>query len=642
VTGLAAAARRPLIVALAATTAAWFAVWLAFPLPDWRAGALDVLWTLVAAVGGLAAVAGSASPANRAASRALLLLGLGSLAWALGQATWTYYAIFGGDDLPFPSLADAGYLGALPLFCAGVLAWPRRRQRWRGGDVFDAAALVAVAALAGSELVIAPVLRHGLTTAADWIGFAYLLADLLLLVIVLGGLLLEWWEDHGRLLLVTAGLASLVAADTAFALADGLNAEIFNPGWTLPFAAVGAAALLPCDWPRKRAFRVPESARGVVTTILLLPVLVTSTAEAFGESGVHAATDVAVALLLVGLVWRSSFAVRERDREAARRAVVQKDAERAYAYRTSALEASRTGVCVFDDSGDARFWNTAFERMLGFGGKGVSWRSFLAKLDATAKAGDEFAFWISDDVFLRVRLAALGSGELLVSVDDLTVEERERGARNRFLLEVVRAQEQESRRIAEFLHDDVVQQLTALGLQLELGAQQAGDAALAGAAASAREVTTLLRQLVVELHPAVLESQGLTAAVEASAQALRSRGVEVAVTYFEHRLPAESELTAYRLVQEALANALKHAHARRVDVELSLAGEILRGSVRDDGSGFDPEVVAGAVANGHLGLHLVRERVELAGGRFLLESREGAGTAFSFELPVRERSREVA
>lgn len=310
---------------------------------------------------------------------------------------------------------------------------------------------------------------------------------------------------------------------------------------------------------------------------------------------------------------------------------------------TLALETSRTGLCLFGGDGSARFCNSAFVRLLDFrAGEDVTWPAFLGRLGRAAPPGHEFTFWTPQGLFLNVRVSALHTKDLLVSVDDLTLQERERVTRDRFMAEVVAAQEREARRISELLHDDAVQQLTALGLQLELAAQTGESGALEAAAATTNIITASLRRLVVELHPAVLESQGLSAAIEASAASLRVQGVAVDIAYFEHRLPAETELSAYRIVQEALANVLRHAKAERVDVELTLAEGTLRGRVRDDGVGFERELLETAVGDGHLGLHLVRERVEMGGGCFLLESRPGAGTTFSFELPVVAEELEAA
>jgi signal transduction histidine kinase len=99
----------------------------------------------------------------------------------------------------------------------------------------------------------------------------------------------------------------------------------------------------------------------------------------------------------------------------------------------------------------------------------------------------------------------------------------------------------------------------------------------------------------------------------------------------------EHEHLAYRLVQEAFANTLAHAGASRVTVSFESDGAAFRCRVEDDGRGVDTSAVHDAVANGSMGLHLVRERIELAGGAFALGTRDGGGTSFSFELPLRLR-----
>ena len=215
--------------------------------------------------------------------------------------------------------------------------------------------------------------------------------------------------------------------------------------------------------------------------------------------------------------------------------------------------------------------------------------------------------------------------------------ERERATRDRFLAEVVRAQDLEARRIAELLHDDVVQRLTALGLRLELAAMRSGEPALRELAAEAGAVTSAIRRLLVDLHPVILESQGVAAAVDGAAESLRATGLQVEVTPFELRLVPEHEHLAYRLVQEAFANAVAHAEASRIEVSFSADDTTFRCRVEDDGRGVEDSVVEHAVANGSMGLHLVRERIDLAGGSFEIGAREGGGTSFSFTLPLRVR-----
>ena len=213
------------------------------------------------------------------------------------------------------------------------------------------------------------------------------------------------------------------------------------------------------------------------------------------------------------------------------------------------------------------------------------------------------------------------------------------GSRDRFLVELVNAQERGSRRIADLLHDDVVQQLTALGFRLELEAQKTEQPRLRGLAADTGRITASIRRLLIELHPAILDSQGLAPAIDVVAEGLRERGIDVRVSPFPHRLPRETETLAYRLVQEALANVLRHSEAPDAEVELRLHDGTLRGRVSDSGSGARP---AEHTVEG-LGLLVARERVELAGGRFLVESGSSRGTDFLFELPIEHEQRaEVA
>jgi signal transduction histidine kinase len=212
-------------------------------------------------------------------------------------------------------------------------------------------------------------------------------------------------------------------------------------------------------------------------------------------------------------------------------------------------------------------------------------------------------------------------------------------SRDRFLVELVSAQEHGSRRIADLLHDDVVQQLTALGFRLELEAQRSEQPRLRELAADTGRITASIRRLLIELHPAILDSQGLGPAVDVVAEGLRERGIDVRVAPFPHRLPRETETLAYRLVQEGLASVLSHSGASTAEVDLRLHDGVLRGRVSDSGSGLRP---AEHTVDG-FGLLVARERVELAGGRFLVET-SAEGTDFLFDLPVAtgEERQEVA
>ena len=207
---------------------------------------------------------------------------------------------------------------------------------------------------------------------------------------------------------------------------------------------------------------------------------------------------------------------------------------------------------------------------------------------------------------------------------------RERDDRDRFLVELVNAQERSARKIADLLHDDVVQQLTALGFRLELEAQKHELPRLRELAGDTAEITASIRRLLVELHPAILDSQGLAPAIDVVAESLRERGIDVRVTPFPHRLPRDLETLVYRLVQEALENVLRHSAAPSAEVELRITAGAVRARVSDSGLGLRPDTRSA----GGIGLIVARERVELAGGRFMLEVGRDGGTEFIFELPI--------
>jgi signal transduction histidine kinase len=297
------------------------------------------------------------------------------------------------------------------------------------------------------------------------------------------------------------------------------------------------------------------------------------------------------------------------------------------ALRTAALEASRTGVRIYRADGSLDYANPA-------------WLEIAVGVDAPA--GVSGVVETPAGRMLAFESTRLDGGEVIVTVDDVTEQTRQRATRDRFLAEVVRAQDLEARRIAELLHDDAVQRLTALGMRLELAAMRSGEPALRELAAEAGAVTSSIRRLLVDLHPVILESQGVAAAVDGAAESLRATGLEVDVTPLELRLVPEHEHLAYRLVQEALANVVAHAEATRVEVSFSVNGTTFHCRVEDDGLGIESSVVEDAVANGSMGLHLVRERIDLAGGSFEIGAREGGGTRFSFALPLRKRDAEEA
>ncbi len=242
------------------------------------------------------------------------------------------------------------------------------------------------------------------------------------------------------------------------------------------------------------------------------------------------------------------------------------------------------------------------------------------------KAGPKPAF--SDD---DLRLA-----ESLAERAAVAVDMSERVGRD-VLGRVVEAQELERKHLARELHDETGQALTSILLGLQPLERRATTEEDRTAVTSLRElvVSTLqdVRRLAVELRPAALDDFGLSTAVERLVDTFRENTglhVDLEDQLGDVRLPTEVETALYRIVQEALANVIKHANASRVSILVTRKPHSVSAVVEDDGRGFDKD----ALGDGVLGLVGMRERVGLVGGRLRIESATGAGTTIAVEVPL--------
>src|SRR3954451_14601367 len=202
---------------------------------------------------------------------------------------------------------------------------------------------------------------------------------------------------------------------------------------------------------------------------------------------------------------------------------------------------------------------------------------------------------------------------------------------------VLRAQEEERRRLARDLHDEVNQALTAMLLRLEALAQDAPAERAAEVAELKRlagEAMEELLNLARQLRPTALDDHGLAAAIEAQ---LNRFGAQTAVaTHMNvHGNPAELDedlqTAIYRIAQEALNNAGRHADPSRVEVELTVDGAAAELRVSDDGVGFDPTRPSGS-RPGRLGLEGMAERAHLVGGELDVRSSPGHGTTVTLRI----------
>lgn len=215
--------------------------------------------------------------------------------------------------------------------------------------------------------------------------------------------------------------------------------------------------------------------------------------------------------------------------------------------------------------------------------------------------------------------------------------------RTRLLRRTNAAIEGERNRIARDLHDGPVQGVSAASLSLEAallmfqaGEFEGGLDVLAKIREELADEADALRQLMSGLRPPVLEERGLLPAIrDAIGRFDTEQGLRASLEgTIEHPLPPELETLAYRVVQEALTNAAKHAEARSVTVRVRSDPTQVQVEVDDDGIGFDPARVRDFLRAGRVGLASMRERVELASGTFTVRSSNGRGTTVVASLPV--------
>jgi two-component system, NarL family, sensor kinase len=215
--------------------------------------------------------------------------------------------------------------------------------------------------------------------------------------------------------------------------------------------------------------------------------------------------------------------------------------------------------------------------------------------------------------------------------------------REGLLANAVTSSRRERRRVASYLHDGPVQELAGLAFSL---APVADDAASRGAEREATVVRTVidrlrgtvrdLRALLVDLHPPTLASAGLDAALRDLVSPLSARGTNVELRVEgDERLDPETQALVYRVAQEAVRNVIGYADASNVSVEVGVVDSTARLLVADDGRGFGPQTRERRRAEGHLGLSLVEELAQQAGGSLAVDSSEGAGTRVRLEVPLR-------
>ena len=211
--------------------------------------------------------------------------------------------------------------------------------------------------------------------------------------------------------------------------------------------------------------------------------------------------------------------------------------------------------------------------------------------------------------------------------------------------EILSAQEHERKRISRELHDEIGQTLTAVNVKLATLKKEAtvNLADLKKKIASTQRLIeksmNTVHRFARELRPPLLDDLGLIPALHAYMKAFTKRtSIPIHLKTFAaiEQLGSDKRTVLYRVAQEALVNIDKHAEASRVEASIERLRGIVRMEIRDDGKSFDVQRVLHARRIRRLGLLGMRERVEMVGGKFAVESIPGKGTTVRAQIPFRD------
>ena len=209
---------------------------------------------------------------------------------------------------------------------------------------------------------------------------------------------------------------------------------------------------------------------------------------------------------------------------------------------------------------------------------------------------------------------------------------------------LVNAQEAERQRLSRQMHDGPAQALSNFILQTEIAMRllevdpvQAREE-LSSLKVSAMGTFQKVRNFIFELRPMMLDDLGLVPTIRKYADAFREQtglDVTITVTGAERRLEPYIEVMMFRAIQELIGNASRHSQATTVKALLDMGDQLVRVTVDDNGKGVDTEILE---QGNSLGLKLIKERAEMLGGSFEIDSAVGKGTRVSFSVPARSYS----
>jgi len=596
------------------------------------------------------------------------LVATGSVLRALGYVLFLGYVRL-LDNPPSPSVADVAWFLEDLVMLAAMWVLLRTRIRSRSVDLALDALVVGLTVGGVAVMLLYPTLVDianrpdpGQMVATELI---YPMLDIAALVIVTGVLVRLGWRSWSTVLL-TVGIAADAIVDAVFAYQS--SAGTYHPGTILAaLALMAGAAMAFAGWAPEGEQREPhgyEFSRVAVAAVLGLVAVAALVYADLTDVPVGGVLLLAAALV-VG-IGRAMLTV-SRNRGTAESAISAKDAE--LLRFQSLVETSDDFIAMVRPDGAVLYVNPAGRRLVGIEGRDVTRMKiadFMTEEGLAASVGIEqpavmkHGRWSGQSTLRDHR----GGAPIPVAISSFLMRDPDTGEpfalatvqrdisdrvaaqsavewladeRQRLLDRLVQAQEDERARIASDVHDDSVQALAAVELRLGLLRRQLGDSrpelnetaeTLAG---TVRDAIGRLRALLFDLESPAVGTDLATALSVAAEDAFEER-IRWRVTGDTGLdLPQSQRVTAYRIAREAMANVVRHADARAVEIRLSQVGSGVEVAVEDDGRGFDPATVESRP--GHLGIPAMADRATIAGGRLEIQRRDEGGTRVRIWLP---------
>jgi PAS domain S-box-containing protein len=215
---------------------------------------------------------------------------------------------------------------------------------------------------------------------------------------------------------------------------------------------------------------------------------------------------------------------------------------------------------------------------------------------------------------------------------------------HRLNIKIINAQEEERKKISKELHDDMGQNLTAISINLSTMKQQVAEKCNSGTMARLEEsmeivdlISDRIHQMVYKLRPSILDDLGLIRTIKWYVNRYKKRTripVEVHTSNINGRYKPQLEIILYRIIQEALTNITKHAHADKVKISIVENTKALNITIKDNGQGFNPESLSfDSLSNGGMGIPGIRERLLEVEGQLQIDSEPGRGTKLLITIP---------